>query len=157
MKSEIPGCARMCADCPKRADRAVLFNADTIRAVQKDIDNNTDTFVMPEIDPLDVDRISQQRVYDLFDYGNKDAEIQAVYSQVQRADSLVTDGPRGAFPFTLTLDMIEQCQQPVVEQHSKWRFWAKKQRCGAYLSSLALINEDMRTEYDQFLTDQDRR
>lgn len=155
MKSEVPGCARMCDTCPKRAQRAVLFNAETVQAVRDDIANNTDTYAMPEIDPLDVNDVSQQRVYDLADYGNKDAEVQAVYSQVQRKDSLVTSG-RKAFPFTLTLEMVNECQQPVIEQHSKWQFWAKKQRCGAYMSALALISEDMRALYDQFLEQQDR-
>lgn len=134
MRSQIPGCARLCDTCPKRPERAVLFTPATKAAA---LDNDES---LPEVDPLEVNRISITHVYGIRDFGNvTDDTPFTPTAQVQQKDTIKLGSSNQDFPFTLTLDMIEQCQGPESVKY-KWYQRATK-RCGAYMTALALANE----------------
>lgn len=134
MKSSIEGCVRMCPNCPNRATSARLFTPEIMRALQASIasgDNGDTTDLMPDVDPLDINRVATSKHMDFKDYGKKYAN--AVYTASLSREGTLRVGAM-EFPYNTTLAMVEACTGPTRVKIGLFRTALK---CGAYSNALA--------------------
>lgn len=162
MKSTLEGCVRMCDNCPKRADRAVFLDPAIIARIHDDIVqgnyDSDDSFTLPEIDPLDLDLATTNRVGDLADYGKKEEDIDTVnFITFSRQRSTGSTLP---FPLGTTLEMIGACTGPEKIRRGLFR---SSMQCGAYQQAMQAVAETLAAYpeslavYTKFIEDQDAK
>ena len=150
----------MCGNCPKRADRAVFLDPTIIAQfrdmiTQGDYDPD-DSLRLPEIDPLDLDHVTTNRVGDLADYGKEDIEtVKFLTFSRQRST-----GSTLPFPLGTTLEMIGACTGPEKVKRGLFR---SSMQCGAYQEAMRGIAKtlanypDSLAAYTEFIESQDAK
>jgi len=158
MKSNLEGCVRMCETCPKRALEAMYMDPEIISQIWKDITEGRDHQGQhfPEIDPLDLDKVTTNHIGELADYGKKDIDtVDFLTFSRQRST-----GSTLPFPLGTTLEMIGACTGP---EKIKRGLFRSSMRCGAYQQAMQAVADtladypDSLAAYTEFLENQDAK